>query len=245
LKGEIKMPGVPIGMIILVVLSVLIYLGLAHRVLDRMKLTDKGALVVIAAIIVGSFIDIPITKGRIITSINVGGAIVPIAAAIYLLVTAGTTKEWIRALIGTVVTAGLLVAAMQLLSEEPEQMIIDPLWVFPIVAGVVAYLLGRSRRSAFIGATMGILLADLIYLSWLFITNTPGQVDIGGAGALDSLVIAGIFAVLLAEFIGESRERLQGGPAISGKPRQLLEGLRNPSHNLKEEEKEGEEANEE
>lgn len=224
------MPRVPVGMIILVVLSILIYFGLAQRVLDRMRLTDKGALAVIAAIIVGSFIDIPISRGRISMSLNVGGALVPVAFAIYLLATAGTKKEWSRALLGTGITAVLLFGAMRLLNAEPENMLIDPLWVFPLVAGIVAYLFGRSRRGAFISATMGVLITDLAYLVWLVRTGTPGTVDIGGAGALDSLVVAGIFAVLLAEFIGEFRERLQGGPATAGRPRKLLEGLKNPSH---------------
>jgi len=230
---------VPIGMIILVILSVVIYFGLAQRVLDRMKLTDKGALAVIAAIIVGSFIDLPLASGRISTSINFGGALVPLGFAIYLLVMAGSTKEWVRALIGTAVTAALLVAVMGFLSEEPENMFIDPLWVFPIVAGTVAYLLGRSRRGAFISATMGVIFADLIYLGWLITTNTPGRVDIGGAGALDSVVISGILAVMLAEFIGEFRERLQGAPAQAGRPRKLLEGLQNPSHDAQKQQPEG------
>jgi uncharacterized membrane protein len=48
-------------MIALIVVSILIYFGVAHRVLDRMRLSDKSALAVIAAIIIGSFIDIPVT----------------------------------------------------------------------------------------------------------------------------------------------------------------------------------------
>ncbi|ATW24106.1 hypothetical protein DCMF_04315 [Candidatus Formimonas warabiya] len=238
------MPKVPIGMIILVILSVLIYFGLAQRVLDRMKLTDKGALVVIAGIILGSFIDIPLVSGRTALSINIGGAIIPLIFAVYLLVTAGTTKEWGRALFGTAVTAVLLVTATRLLSAEPENMMIDPLWVYPIIAGAVAYLLGRSRRGAFVTATMGVMFADLANFVWLAVINSPGRVDIGGAGALDALVLAGILAVLLAEGVGELRERLQGGPALADRPRKLLQGLKNPSHSDEERQKKGEDRDE-
>ena len=35
----------------------------------------------------------------------------------------------------------------------------------------------------------------------------------GGAGAFDATVIAGVFAVVLAEVIGETREKIQGGTA--------------------------------
>ena len=72
------MAGFPIGMIALLVVSVLIYFGLAHRILDRLRLTDKAALAIIAAIIIGSFIDIPITTGRVDTTINLGGGVIPI-----------------------------------------------------------------------------------------------------------------------------------------------------------------------
>ncbi len=232
------MPRVPIGMIILVILSIVIYFGLAQRVLDRMKLTDKAALVVIAAIIVGSFIDFSLISGRIALSVNVGGAIIPLIFSIYLLATAGTSKESGRTIFGIVVTALLLVSTSRLLSAEPETMFIDPLWVNPIIAGFVACLLGRSRRGAFITAAMGVMFSDIANYLWLMTTNTPGRVDIGGAGALDTLVLSSIFAVLLVEIIGELRERLQGGPALAGRPRKLLQGLKNPSHSdVNEEEK--------
>lgn len=238
------MPNVPIGMIILVILSIIIYFGLAQRVLDRMKLTDKGALAVIAAIIVGSFITIPLISGRTAISFNLGGALIPLIFALYLLFTAGTTKEWGRTVFGTIITAILVVSAYRLLAHEPETMVIDPLWVIPIIAGVTAYLLGRSRRGAFISAVLGVILADIVNYFWLINTQTPGRVNIGGAGALDAVVLSGIIAVLLAEFVGEFRERLQGGPALAGRPRKLLEELKNPSHSIEKEGKEGGDSNE-
>jgi hypothetical protein len=53
-------------------------------------------------------------------------------------------------------------------------------------------------------------------------------VHIGGAGAFDSLILAGILAVLLAELVGETRERLQGGPKSEGRPEDLIHHLREP-----------------
>jgi len=216
------------------VISVLIFFGLAHRALDRMRLTDRAALVVVAALIVGSFIDIPVPGGRYPVSINVGGALVPVGLAIYLLVKAGTTREWVRALGASVVTAlSIFVIGSIIMTgiQEPGGRFeyLDSLWVYPLVAGVVAYLVGRSRRSAFIAATLGILYMDIGYYFWLVSRGAPaGRVIIGGAGVFDAIVIAGILAVLIAEVIGEVRERLQGGPKSEGKPGELLEGLRKP-----------------
>ncbi len=82
-----------IGIIILIVASVVIYLGFAQRALDRMRLSDRGALLVIGAIIVGSYINIPLPFLPYNTSFNVGGALVPVGLANYLLVKAGSGKN--------------------------------------------------------------------------------------------------------------------------------------------------------
>lgn len=221
------MSRLPLGMIVLVVASILVYFGLAQRMLDRMKLSDKGALAVIAALIIGSFIDIPLVKGDTPVVLNVGGGLVPVGVAVYLLTTAGTTKEWGRALIATVVTtAAVYFIGGYLMKGNPGEGLIDPLYVYPLVAGTIAYLLGRSRRAAFVAATLGVLGLDLVHLVWLRMTGTPGNVHIGGAGAFDSIVVAGLVAILLAEVIGESRERLRGGPESEGRDPELLRNLR-------------------
>lgn len=223
----------PFGIIALIVISVLVYFGLAHRVLDRLKISDKAALGILIAMILGSFINIPIALGRVSVSINVGGGLIPLGLAIYLLTKAGTTKEVVRALIATVVTGVVIYyIGSVLMTGNPGGPfdVLDPIWVFPIVGGLVAYIAGRSRRSAFIAATMGVLILDFINLIYLMSTRTPGRVNIGGAGAFDSIVLAGLVAVILAEIVGETRERLQGGPASKGRPRKLIENLKNAEY---------------
>ena len=42
--------------------------------------------------------------------------------------------------------------------------------------------------------------------------GTAATVAIGGAGAFDAVVLAGVIAVTLAEIFGEGMERLGGGP---------------------------------
>jgi hypothetical protein len=110
--------------------------------------------------------------------------------------------------------------------DPGDRTVIDPLYVYPLVGGTIAYLVGRSRRAAFVAATMGVLSLDLIHWFWLISTRTPGTVNIGGAGAFDSIVIAGLVAILLAEVIGETRERLQGGPESEGRDPALISHLK-------------------
>ncbi|MFZ5644160.1 MAG: DUF1614 domain-containing protein [Bacillota bacterium] len=231
------MTRLPLGMIVLLVVFALIFFGLAQRALDRMKLSDKGAMAVIAGLIIGSFITIPLIGGRFPVTVNVGGALIPLALAIYLISTAGTAKEKIRSVIGAAVTALTMYALGTLvMSGLPEPAgrfaFTDALWLFPLVAGIIGYIAGRSRRGAFVSATLGVLLFDIGHYVWLIQRGAPGgRADIGGAGAFDAVVLAGILAVLLAETVGEIRERMAGGPHMEGKDPSLASALKKPGLN--------------
>ena len=226
------MPGFPLGMVVLVIIAALIYFGFAHRVLDRLYLGDSAALAVVAAMAVGSFIDIPLLRGPIDVSLNVGGALIPVALAVYVLVRAGSAREWGRALLAIAATAGAVFVLNSVLGRgDPWQRgadVLDPLLAYPLVAGGVAYIVGRSRRTAFIAAVLGILILDIADWIRLTATGLPGAVALGGAGVFDVMVLSGVVAVLLAEVVGELRERLQGGVATAGRPRSLLAALRPP-----------------
>ncbi|HHY36969.1 MAG TPA: DUF1614 domain-containing protein [Firmicutes bacterium] len=202
----------PIGMITLVVVAVLIYFGVAQRVLDRMGLTDRAALLFLAAMFFGSYIpDIPLTRSL---AINIGGGLVPVVLALYLLARADTGRERSRAIIATLISAAAIYGTMKILPPEPTYaQFLDPMYIFALLAGLIAYLAGRSRRSAFIAGTMGIVLTDIISRIEVGLTGGRGTTVIGGAGVFDTVVLAGIIAVGLAEIIGEGREYLQGGSA--------------------------------
>jgi uncharacterized membrane protein len=227
------MDRLPIGLLALIIVSVLIYLGLGHRVFDRMRLTDRAALIIIAALLLGSLIDIPIPGRPVSVSINVGGALVPVGLAIYLLAGAGTREERSRALWGALLTGAVVYFIgsylMRGLTEPAGRYhFMEPLYLYPIVAGVVAYVMGRSRRAAFVAATLGVLLGDIFHYLRVAAARAPVRVDIGGGGVFDAIVLAGIFAVLLAEVVGEIRERAQGGPATEGRAEELVTNLQAP-----------------
>jgi uncharacterized membrane protein len=204
-----------LGVMLLIGTGILILLGLAQQVLDRLYLNDKQALLILAAMVVGSFINIPLYRGTPALSINVGGAIIPLALSIYVLGRAGTRKETTRGLIGSLVIGALLYGGSKLYTFDLDRGWLEPQYLWGIIAGVTAYLIGRSRRLAFIGATIGIILADLAHAVEAALSGLATTTSIGGAGILDTIVLAGLIGVVLAELIGESRERLQGGPVRS------------------------------
>lgn len=202
-----------IGIIILFGIGLIVYFGTAQRVLDRLYLTDSSALFVIALMIIGSYFELTISRTPLLT-INVGGAVVPVILSFYVLTKAGSAKEWIRTIIAIILTGAAIYGISLLLSDFGHgRDIIDPMFLFAISGGIIAYILGRSRRGSFIAGTLGYLLFNLFTFFRTIYGNINAQVRIGGAGVFDSIVISGIFALLIAEIIGESRERIQGGPS--------------------------------
>ncbi|RJQ10711.1 MAG: DUF1614 domain-containing protein [Bacillota bacterium] len=201
----------PVGVIVLLIIAILVYFGVLHRVLDRMRLDDRTALFIIFLMIVGSFFNITLLSQPVLR-LNVGGAIIPIGVAVYLIVTADTRHEKIRGTLAAVVSGAVIYLAFKFLNPEEQTMIIDPTYFFAIIAGVVGYLSGRSRRASFIAGSAGVVLADIGHFVEVSARGIPAATWVGGAGVFDASVIAGLLAVVLAEAVGESRELLARGP---------------------------------
>ena len=198
-----------VGMVLLTAVAVLVFFGVAQRVLDKMYLSDRAALVLIALMFFGTLIP-NVTLGNV--QFSIGGALIPAGVCVYLLIRAGTAKERWRAIAGALLTGGAVFAvSAYLLPDEPETMPIDPMYLNGIIGGLIAYALGRSRRGAFICGVLGVLLADGI----VFVVNAANGVEqplvLGGAGVFDAAVISGLIGVVLAELVGEIAERFVRG----------------------------------
>ena len=194
-----------VGLILLAAVSALVLFGVAQRVLDRMQLTDRGALLIAAAIFLGGLLP-EIRLGRV--AVNLGGAVIPFAVCVWLLIRTDTAREARRALWGSVLTGAAVYALGRLLPAEPERMAIDPQYLYGAAGGLIAYLLGRSRRAAFICGVLGVILADTATAIINWQNGVQTTLVLGGAGAMDTVVISGILAVLLAELMGEVLERM-------------------------------------
>ncbi len=197
------------GFILLIVVGILVMFGVGQRALDRLRLTDKQAMLFVALIIVGGVIpDIQVTP---LFAFNIGGALIPLGLAVYLFVKAETAWEKWRSLIAAVLAGAAVFALGRFLPAEPERTQIDPNYLYGISAAVVAYIFGRSRRASFIAGIVGVMLADTAQSVINWSQGIDQTLILGGAGAFDAVVIAGILAVLLAELLGELIERAMRG----------------------------------
>ncbi|MBE3583029.1 MAG: DUF1614 domain-containing protein [Limnochordaceae bacterium] len=198
----------PFGLILLGVVVLLLLVGLGHRTLDRLYLTDRQALAVLAAMAAGSFVDLGGRPAGVSVQVNLGG-ILPVFLSLYVWLRADEAAERSRAFFATLLTTLILTDFALFVPFDPGRGgWLDPLWLFGLVAGLVAYLSGRSRRASFIAASTSVFLVTLIAAAREWAMGHPVPVNFGGGGLLDATLISAIVAVGLAEWIGETREAL-------------------------------------
>jgi uncharacterized membrane protein len=194
------------GVVFLLAIAIVVYLGLAQRALDRLRLNDRTALLFLVAMIIGTYLpDIPL-GGDI--SINLGGGVIPIVLAVYLW-SKCDRSEINRSVIAVIVTSVVVYATMKIMPLEPTyNFFLDPLYIIALLSGLVAYASGRTRRGSFIAGSMAIVINDLVAQVENIFAGAVSTVTIGGAGVFDAVVISGFIALGLAEFVGETIERI-------------------------------------
>jgi len=187
----------------------------------RLGLSRSSALLLLLGSLLGSYINIPIvelSEQRITTgqevdfwgmryvvpvvvnwpgtviAINVGGAIIPGATSVYLLL---KHSLWIQA---GIVTAFVTAVCYYLAQPIPGLGIALPVFVPAIASVLVALVIARSNVAplAYIGGCFGTLFgADVLNLGELRGLGVP-VASIGGAGTFDGIFLTGVIAVLLA-----------------------------------------------
>jgi uncharacterized membrane protein len=129
-----------------------------------------------------------------VLAVNVGGALIPAAVSIYLIVR-------LRLLPPAFFCAAAVAAAVYAFARPiPGLGIAVPVYVAPAAAAIAALIASRVHAAplAYIGGSLGTLFGgDLLLMPHLLSLGSP-LVSIGGAGTFDGIFISGILALLLA-----------------------------------------------
>ena len=187
----------------------------------RLGVSSGWALFLLAASLLGSYINIPIAElgggevvepGEIsyfgmryivpqvvnepgmILAINVGGGLIPTLLSLYLVVK--------RNIFGSALIATAVITVICHLLAEPVRGvgIALPIFVPPIAAALVAAIVSWEELAplAYVGGSLGVLIgADLLNLGVMPTIGAP-IASIGGAGTFDGIFVTGLLAVLLA-----------------------------------------------
>lgn len=203
-------------LIALPILFLLIFLDIVTISFGKLGLSPAVAVALLLATLIGGMINIPVSRRRIVyeppqpfysrfffylppqvthqvIAVNLGGAIIPIGFALYLVPRAP--------LVPTLVATIVMVIATRLLARPVAGVgIIMPAWIPPLISAGLAFLLARDNPApvAYISGAVGTLIgADL--LNWPSFKKLGSQlISIGGAGVFDGIFLAGIVAALIA-----------------------------------------------
>jgi uncharacterized membrane protein len=190
-------------------------------VYHRIGISIGWMVIILAAALLGSMINIPVARlraevrrtsamvtvfgvtyripvavrtGSTTIAVNVGGAIVPTAVAIYLIC---HDRLPLDVLFATLVVTALVFAVARPVAGVG---IVTPSLVPPLAAALAAIWLGGHfvAAVAYVAGTFGTLVgADLLNMPRVRSLQAP-MVSIGGAGTFDGVFLTGLVAVLLA-----------------------------------------------
>ncbi|MHC1597008.1 MAG: DUF1614 domain-containing protein [Methermicoccaceae archaeon] len=207
-------------MLLLVPLFLLVFVNVIGASFVKLGLSPFEAFGVLLASLLGSFVNIPILKRDVVVRevpqspvfrlfgifeyprlvvkkqvvcINLGGAVIPLLVAVYLLS---------RVALYPVALAFVLVCVVCYVLATPVQGvgIVLPAFVPPIVSALAAIVLYPQSPAgvAFCAGVLGTIVgADILHLPSL-LKGGADVLSIGGAGVFDGIFLTGVLAVLLS-----------------------------------------------
>lgn len=206
-----------IAFIFSLILSLLFVLVLVNAVsisFTKLGLTPEQTFIIFIAIIIGGYINIPISRRRVVLVeerrlplpffyypprvaeqvifINVGGALIPALLSLYFLPQAPLPETAIATMI-------IIIVSKLLARVVPGAGIVMPAFIPPIISAILALILAPENAApvAYISGVMGTLIgADLLNLGKIRKMGILAA-SIGGAGVFDGVFLVGILAALL------------------------------------------------
>jgi len=209
----------PFGCLILALFALsiplLIFLVFFHIInfgFEKLGFSPEATFLILFFILVGSAVNIPLTKRKIISverpyffgllkkreiksqgiTINLGGAVIPIFISIFFLVKIPLEPVMIAVIL-------MVIISYSLARVVPGRGIVLPAFIPPIFSALFALILapGFTAPTAFISGTIGTLIgADILNLRKIQKVS-PGTLSIGGAGIFDGIFLVGIISVFL------------------------------------------------
>jgi uncharacterized membrane protein len=214
--------------LLLLVLLPFLYAELMTASLAKLHIGPPVAALLVIAIVLGGFINIPITRiahaehlpasplamfgldqlfprmsrrrRETVIAANVGGCLIPLGIALYQLAYLADRGPalLLKAAIAALFTTGV---CYLLARPVPGLGIAMPGFVPPIVAALAAVLLAPDQAPpvACVAGVVGPLVgADILHLKDVNRIATTGVASIGGAGTFDGIVLSGILSAYLA-----------------------------------------------
>jgi uncharacterized membrane protein len=162
----------------------------------RLGFRPVASALLVAGIILGGWVDLPLLRRKFRLGVNVGGCLIPLAVAGQQALRM-PSSAWSAVVAATTVVA---LACYGLARPVAGRGLLLP-WALPGLLGAALALVlapARAPGVAYVAGTVGPLLgADLPHLPRL-VQLGAARMAIGGGGVFDGLIWSGVLAVCLA-----------------------------------------------
>ncbi|MCL2675911.1 MAG: DUF1614 domain-containing protein [Firmicutes bacterium] len=204
-----------IGLILLALVAILIFFGISERFFRALGLKNWVAFLLVLALVVGAVVP-NLTIAGVLT-VNWGGFVVPLVIMAVLMVLMRGKDQIMRAVLAIFAVAAVAVATRMLIEPTRGALILAASLIIGFLGGTAAYLAGQSRLGSLTGAIGGIILGDII-TNFLYVYVFSGyEFMLGSYGVFDSIVIAGVFAIVLYEAISAIKRTAERRNGIGAK----------------------------
>lgn len=184
-----------IGLVLLGLVAVLLFFGVAERVFKSFGVAYWLAFVMVGVLIGSAFIP-SFTIGTV--TFNVAGFIAPLVFAAVFFFLATRSHEARRALMTTTVVMALFIAIWLLI--EPIANAAVTVIIIGFLCGAVSFLVGKTKLVALSAVFLGMPLGEIISSAVnLYVYGTPMR--FGTAATFDAVILAAVFSVVLFEAI--------------------------------------------
>lgn len=184
-----------IGLVLLGLVAVLLFFGIAERVFKSFGVACWLAFVIVGVLIGCAFIP-TLTIGNV--SFNVAGFFAPVLFATVFLLLALRMRELNRALVSASVIAALFISVWLLISPITSDTI--TVIIIGFLCGAVSYLVGKTKLSALFGIFFGMPIGEVISSAVSMYVYGTGMC-FGTAATFDAIILAAVIAVVLFESI--------------------------------------------
>lgn len=203
--------------IFLPILFILGYFQIIIIGFEKLGISPEGTLLILFLILVGSFVNIPLTKKRMVLvkeprffglfsvpkieahylAINLGGAVIPVLLSFYFLFLARLQGFELKPILIAII---LMTIVSKIFSKVvPKKGIVLSCFIPPVFSALFALILAPEFAApcAFISGILGTLIgADILNLRK--IKDYGGYLSIGGAGVFDGIFLVGVASALIS-----------------------------------------------
>lgn len=197
------------GIIVISIFIILTAFGFLKTFFKKWRISEVAAILVGLAIIGGLLIP-PFEIGEVLI-ISIGGFVIPFIVSLYLLVRSASAKEVLRTVFATLIIGSIGANLIYFFPFQGEIISFDYGILLGLVAAGIAFIIGRSRRGAFVAAALGTMLISIFEFNIYWTQGYPYVIVLGSHSMFTSTIIASFIAAIVAEIAGETSELAHTG----------------------------------